>query len=50
MSRGGSRTAATSTMKRFVTIVSDWKPDNYYHKELHLGYFASDNTLIVYPS
>ena len=35
MSRGGSRTAATSTMKHFVTIVSDWKPDNYYHKEFY---------------
>ena len=29
--RGGSRTAATSKMERFVIIVND------YHKALHLG-------------
>ena len=29
--RGGSRTAATSNIERFVIIV------NYYHKALHLG-------------
>ena len=26
MIRGGSRTAATSKMERFVIIVNDWKP------------------------
>ena len=26
ISRGGSRTAATSKMKRFVIIVNGWKP------------------------
>ena len=30
--RGGSRTAATSKMERFV---------NYYHKALHLGFCSS---------
>ena len=33
--RGGSRTAATSNMKRFVIIVNGFQP--YYHKALHLG-------------
>ena len=33
--RGGSRTAATSKMERFVKAV------NYYHKELYLGYCGS---------
>ena len=26
ISRGGSRTAATSKIERFVIIVNDWKP------------------------
>ena len=30
--RGGSRTAATSKMERFVIIVN-----GFYHKALHLG-------------
>ena len=41
--RGGSRTAATSKMERFVIIVNGWKLEavNYYHKVLHLGYCSS---------
>ena len=35
--RGGSRTAATSKMERFVIIVNGFQPFNYYHKALHLG-------------
>ena len=35
INRGGSRTAATSKMERFVIIV------NYYHKALHLGCCSS---------
>ena len=44
--RGGSRTAATSKMGRFVIIVNGWlviiiKAVNYYHKALHLGCSSS---------
>ena len=37
--RGGSRTAATSKIERFVIIVNDFQLPavNYYHKVLHLG-------------
>ena len=42
-SRGGSRTAATSKMERFVIIVNGWKLEavNYYDKALHLGCCSS---------
>ena len=38
-SRGGSRTAATSKMERFVVIVN-----GYYHKALHLGSCSSSRS------
>ena len=40
--RGGSRTAATSKMERFVIIVNGWKLEavNYYHKVLILDIAA----------
>ena len=45
MCRGGSRTAATSKMERFVMIVNGWKPltiiTKSYHKALHLGCCSS---------
>ena len=34
---GGSRTAATSKMERFVIIVNV----NYYHRALHLGWWSA---------
>ena len=30
ISRGGSRTAATSSMEHFVIIVNDWKTKKFY--------------------
>ena len=45
--RGGSRTAATSKMERFVIIVN---AVNYYHKALHLGCFNSPRSASDYSS
>ena len=44
--RGGSRTAATSKMERFVIIVNG--AVNYYHKALHLGCCSSPRSVSVH--
>ena len=48
-SRGGSRTAASSKMKRFVIIVFGWMEEavSYYHKALHLGCCSSPRSASV---
>ena len=43
--RGGSRTAATSKMERFVIIVNSLEVVNYYHKGLHLGCYNSPRSV-----
>ena len=40
--RGGSKTAATSKMERFLIIV------NYYHKALHLGYCSRPRSVSAF--
>ena len=47
--RGGSRTAASSKMKRFVIIVFGWMEEavSYYHKALHLGCCSSPRSASV---
>ena len=45
MDRGGSRTAVTSKMERFVIIVNGWKLFGYYHKVLYLGCCSSSRSV-----
>ena len=46
-SRGGSRTAATAKMERFVMIVNDWKPLTIITKRSILHVAAVLDTLLA---